>query len=172
MTVPATSYEALVSAAAVNMLAASTTVQTLAGVGTAAAARAFIVEDDGGQITQGKSCDGAPLNPVVSYFVVRAGPLRRVDRALNTYGAGGDVGILGVLTRIGNESDSDALRRARNLQGNIRAELEALFGTTVNGTAAFVAGLFDAPPPEICDTTGPLRGRIYLFLDLVWRDIP
>jgi hypothetical protein len=172
MPIAATSYEAQVSAAMLNMLAASATFQTLTGAASAAAARAFLIEDDGGQITQGKACDGTALNAGVTYFVVRTGPLRRVDRAFNTYGAEGEVGILGVLARIGNESDTDALRRARNAQGGIRADLEAMFGTIVNGAAALVAGRFDGPPPEITDTTGPLRGRIYLFLDLAWRDIP
>ena len=172
MTVAATSYEAQVSAAVLNMLAASTTFLAVTGAASAAAARSYLIEDDGGQITQGKACDGAALNTALPYFVVRTGPLRRVDRAFNTYGAEGEVGILGVLTRIGSESDTDALRRARNAQGSIRAEFEAMFGTTVNGAAALVAGRFDAPPPEITDTTGPLRGRIYLFLDLAWRDLP
>ena len=174
MTVPATSYEAQVSAALIAMLAASATFQAACGVSTVAAARQRLVEDDAGRKrSPGPThVDGGPLDLTRLWAAVRVGMSKTTLRAWQTYGRSGDAQILIVQPRVPAETATDADRRARNLAGVIRDEFNALWGQVVSGTPTPAAGDVEVAAPVIADETDILAGSILIHLDISWRDIP
>ena len=172
MPVTPTSYEAQVSTALVNMLAATAAFQLATGAADATAARAFIVEDDAGLAREGKCVDGSALDLTKCWAAVRVTECRTVDRAADTYGHEGDAQILLVVPPLANETKTEYLRRGRNLGGGVRDQLTAQFGQTVNGAPTPLGATITTPPPVISDETGPLQGQLLIPLDISYRDIP
>jgi hypothetical protein len=174
MTVPATSYEAQISAGLIAMLAANVAFQAACAVATATDARACIVEDDAGRrrAPGPTNVDGTTLNLNRTWAAVRVGSSKTSLRAWQTYGRNGDAQILIVQPRAIGETTSEADRRARNLAGGIRDEFNTLWGQIVNGTPTPAAGDIEVAAPVIADETDILSGSILIHLDISWRDIP
>lgn len=172
MPVSATSYDAQVSAALVNLVAASATFQGACGVATAALARSFIVEDDGELARAAKCVDGTALDISKVWIAIRGGTVRPVFRALATYGHEGDATGLLVVPKLANETNAEWLRRARNYAGGIRDDISALWGQTVNGAPTMPYGLIEPDAPLIADPTSALAGCAFVHLAISHRDIP
>lgn len=173
MPVTPTSYEAQVSAALVNMVAASATFQAAAGAANATAARAFIVEDDAGLTRNPKTADGTALNLATMWAAVRVKDTKSTLRAWNTYGTEGNAQILIVLPRASSaETDRDFHCRGRNLGGGLRADLNAQWGQVVNSLGTPAAADVDDSETMIADETGPCAGSLFIHLNIAWRDIP
>lgn len=167
MPVTADSYEARHSEALASvMLPGSATFRTLVSAADTAAALAFIVEDDSGR--ELKAIDGSALDLTKAFGVVRFGEMNTEVRALYTYGYSGTAEILLCIPVVTTDTPAEQFRRARNIQGLVRAELQALFGTA----GALVAGTFTSERIELADETSANRLRLIAPLSLSWRDIP
>ena len=165
--VTASGYAAEVSAAAVAMLAGCAAFQTATSTATAAAAKAFIAEDDAGTETP-TNCLGTTLVVTGVWAAVRASDVRHVQRAWQTWGHEGEVTLhLHVPTTAGDDAGS-IIRRARNLQGTICTQLEALFGTAGH----LVAGWPEAGAITLDDETTALRGVCTCPIIIHWSDLP
>lgn len=172
MPVAPISYEAQVSAALVAMIAASASWQAACGVATATLARACIIEDDAGLRRASLNVDGTALDTARIWAAVRVGTAKTTLRAWQTYGRSGEAQILIVAPKIPGDTPADAERRARNLAGAIRDDINAQWGQVVGGTPTPAAGDCDVAAPVLADDTGPLAGSILIHLDISWRDIP
>lgn len=166
MHVTADSYDARVSAAAVTMLAASATFRTLVAAADAAAAQAFIIEDDSGR--ELRAVNNAAIDLTKAFAVVRLGPVQSELRAVNTWGRSGDGEILLFIPVVTADTPAEQFRRARNAQGLIRADIEAQFGTA----GALTAGTFTTERIELGDETTANRLRLIAPLTFSWRDCP
>jgi hypothetical protein len=164
--ITATSYESQVSAALVSMLA--TAASFTAGGGS----RALIAEDDGGHIRDPKNADGNSLVMSGIWAVVRVNKCRSFLRALNTYGHDGDAQILIVIPRNVSESVTDGMRRARNIGGGIRDDMNAMWGTVISSVPTPASGEINVTECVLADDTGPLAGKFFIHLEIAWSDIP
>lgn len=165
--VDASSYESKVSAALVQMLADSMTFQALVGADDATSAKAFIVEDDAGDLSL--AVDGTEINTAGSFSVIRTGEARRTDRAFMTWGREGEAEItLGIRFETNDTPDS-AFRRARNCAGLIAADLQALVGASASRLAYATFQLGDV---LLADEVGSLANSFVVSIAVAWRDIP
>jgi hypothetical protein len=173
MTVTSDSYEAKVSEAAVLLLATCATFQTLTATVTPTAAKAFIVEDwsgtqDDGSGTAFKACDGSTINDAGLWAYVRTLGTTTEQRAMNTWGQSGAVLFLISVPIQSADTPSEVVRRARNAQGSIKAEMRAQIG----GATTFAWADFETPEVVIGDDTGSGRGSVTITVEMTWRDIP
>ena len=166
MTVTATSYEAQVSAALVAMLAASSTFTTAGG------SRSLIAEDDGGLARAPKNCDGGTLVITGLWAVVRVTECVTALRALGTYGHEGKAQVLIVLPRNASESHTDWIRRARNMGGGVRDDMNAMWGTVVATVPTPASAEITTSEPMVADDTSALAGSCFVHLEISWKDIP
>lgn len=166
MPVTSTSYEAQVSAALVAMLAGSATFRALVGAADSTAARAFIVEDFGGE--ELRAVDGSTINTAGSWATVRLLKTRRVERALYTFGHEGDALVAIHCAAVANDTPAEAMRRARNAQGTIAADMTALLGTV----GALLFALFDPDEVILTSATGAEAGVHFCPIAASWRDVP
>jgi hypothetical protein len=178
MTVTPSSYEAYSVKYAIDMLAASSTFQTLVGatVGNAAAkiaaAKAFIVESYGGNTNEAGgsakayATDGAALTLSAPYAHVNSVRMDANYIGVGTYEYSGDIEIILVIARtVSGEKAPEIFRRARNVGGGIRSDLEALFGT-----AGYLArGEVEFEGPMIRDDTGAESGDVLVHLTIKWE---
>jgi hypothetical protein len=167
MTVTADSYEAKVSEATVAMVAGSSTFRTLVAAADAAEAKGFIVEDVAGRAN--KASNGGALNIAGHYAIVAAGPLESELRAVNTYGRSGTVEVLLHFLVTAAEDPDDQFRAARNAQGLLKADMEALFGTA---NTYLTAGTIQSGQIELAEGTGANRLHLLCPLNISWRDVP
>lgn len=167
MAISALSYDAKVSEAAVAMVAASATFQARVAAANATAARAFIVEDYGGD--EALAVDGTAINQSGTYAIVCAGPISTELRAVNTYGRKGTVSVLLIMAVLIAEDPAARYRDARNFQGLVRADLEALFGTA---NTYLTAGEIQTEQIEL--TQPDRKNRLHIIAPLIieWRDLP
>ena len=154
--------------AAITMLAASATLQALLGVGTAAAAKARIVEWDGGD-PPGKvtATDGSVFTLAPPYAQITT----RVFTEDNAVAFGwtkrtGELEIAIIVPLTTADTPPERIRRCTNAVGGIAADITAQFGTA-NCLAAGEAVPAIAPLPE---ETGPLRGATVGTIALTWRN--
>lgn len=166
MTVSATSYESQVSAALVSMLAAC------AAFTGAGGSRANIAEDDGGLARAPKNADGGTLVLSSVWAVVRVMKCVSRLRAFDSYSHEGDAQILVVIPRNINEVHTDWMRRARNIAGGCRDQMNALWGTTISAVPTPAAGEITVTDPIVADDTSALSGSCFIHLEIAWRDIP
>ena len=167
MAVSASSYEAKVSEAVVAMIAASAAFQTETGAANATEALAFIVEDSGGR--DAKAVDGTAIDQAVACALISMGPMQSELRAVNTYGRSGDVAVLLSVPVDPTEDPDDQFRAARNLQGTVRAEIEALFGTS---SSYLTAGTIESQQVEVTQPDTKNRQHLVCPLLISWRDVP
>jgi hypothetical protein len=165
--VTASGYAAEVSAAAVTMLATCAAFQTATSTSTVAGAKAFIAEDDAGTETP-TNCLGTTLVATGVWAAVRVEAVRHVLRAWRTYGHEGEVILhLHVPTTAGDDAGS-IIRRARNLQGTIVTQLEALFGAA----GSLVDGWPEGGAITLDDESGAMRGFCTCPITIHWSDLP
>ncbi len=168
MSVSSDSYEAKVSAALVQMLADCATFWALVDVApSSASALSYIVEDDGGE--QHLAVDGNAINIAGSWGVVRLGDTRRVDRAFQTWGYEGDFSVFLLIRAEDNDTPSEAMRRARNIAGQIAAEMQALVGASAS---RLPYATFDLGDVALTEETGALHDGYMAHIAGTWRDIP
>ena len=165
MTVTPTSPEALWSDAIVQLVADSTTFQTLTDTDDDTEAKAFILEDDGGE--DAIAVDGTTEldTDAACWAVVRLGAMRRVERAIATFGWEGDATVAITVRTEEDDTPADCFRRARNVAG----EMMALVGTSATRPQYLVADVGEvfrtAPDSD-------LKGAMLVVLSITFRDIP
>lgn len=167
MTITSDSYEAKVSEALVQMLADCVAFQQLVEQPDENAAKSFIVEDSAGE--QSLAVNGTTLDPENSWAVVRLTDSRIVDRAFHTWGHEGDAEIFMCIRSLGNETETEAIRRARNFAGLITAELRTLVGASA---ARLAYATFMPSSPLLAEETGALRQSYLVTIAVAWRDLP
>lgn len=173
MPVTSDSYEAKVSEAAVNLLAGCATWQTLTSTANATAAKAYIVEDwsgneDAGNSTTLKAVDGSTINDAGIWAYVRVLGTQTEQRAFNTWGRSGSVLFFISLPIQSGDTPPEVVRRARNAQGSLRANME----TAIGGGSTFCWADFTTPELSIADDTASSRGSVLINIEMAWRDLP
>ncbi len=173
MTVTASGRESLISQALYLMLANCAEVQTLTSTVTAAAALAFIVEDYGGEKGDGgfKAVDGTTLDPDHTFFTVRLLEVTSEKRARDTYGWSAQAEIIINLLVTAADAPAEKLRRVRNSQGAIRAQLEAQIGST-SPITAILTGIFSSEPVYLADVTTANRLHLIAPISAAIGDLP
>lgn len=173
MTVSASGRESLISQALYLMLANCAEVQTLTGAANRTAALSFIIEDYGGeQDNEGfKAVDGATLNPDLSFFTVRLLNVQVDKRARDTYGWTAEAEIVLNMVVTAADAPAEKLRRVRNSQGAIRAQLEAQIGSTTPITC-ILSGLFNSDPVYLADVTTANRLHLIAPISVSIGDLP
>lgn len=171
MPVTATSRESKISEALVNMLANCADAQSITGTASLAACKAFIVEDYGGERGTFKAVDGSTLNPDLTFLIVRLGKITTEKRARDTYGWMAEAFITVNLLSASGDTPAEKLRRVRNAQGNICAQLTAQLGSTSPFTA-LTAGNFDPDACTLADDISPNRQHLVAPIDCTLYDLP
>lgn len=174
---PYTSYEAAVVNAAVTQLAACASFRSATGAGSAAAARGWIIELDGGPMRDGSALavasDGADLDlstaPAWAHVAPEPAPLEGEPVAWLTWQRSGQLDIDLWLRREGDLSAPEQLRRALNDLGAIRADFESQFG---QAATHFLAGHVVSRLNGRGAETGWLRDLISCTLTIHWKDTP
>lgn len=137
MTVTADSYEAKALEFAVAMLAASATFRTLVSATTSDGAKAFIVETHsgspgsvGGRLGKGKAVSGADLDLNAAPFaIVGMDGVETNSPAVAYADYEFTISIRLVLQRfLPDELPAESMRRAWNVAGAVRAEMQAQVG--------------------------------------------
>ncbi len=173
MTVTATGRESLISQALYQMLASCAEVQTLVGAVSWTAALSFIVEDYGGEHHNGgfKAVNGATLDPDSIWFTTRLLEVAAQKRARDTYGWTAQAEIVMNLPVETADTPVEKLRRARNSQGTIRAQLEAQIGSTAPITCILSAE-FKTEPVYLADDTSANRLHLIAPISASIGDLP
>jgi hypothetical protein len=153
MTVTYDSYEAKVIDHAAAMLAASSTFQTLVGVGTAAAARAYIVETEKG---------AAQTKP---YAMVHSEQFSEEKIAHGVFSRRGEVIAIIHTANTGGDTAPEVYRRLRNVAGAIKSEMDALQG----GSGYLAYCTIDVDGPVRKDETGADAGTAQILLTIKWQ---
>ncbi len=135
MPVTPDSYEAAAVAFGIAMLANSATFQALLGVGTAALAKAKIIESWGGTagLTGGKgratATDNTQFALAPPYAIVHQATMDPELIGIAVYEYTGTIAIeLHLPRRTGSDTPPETFRRGRNTMGLIAAEIRAQFG--------------------------------------------
>jgi hypothetical protein len=171
MVTSATSYEAIAANNVANMVASSTTFQTLVGVGTSAAALAFITDTwggtpgrDGGQNLSGNMA-GTTFQTVAPFAVVRPDPMESSLHGVGWWDRTGQMEIqIFQLRLLPSEVPASTLQRCRNVHGGIRSDMESLFGSAGCMATGEITGEF----PIFLDDTGVDLSAIMSVLKLRW----
>ena len=126
MAVTATSYAAQVLAAAINLLADSTTWRGLVGAANAAAAKAKIIENDGGDLGDGMmvNCLGNRVALAPPLAVAFTAPARRRRIDTDQWSRSGTVSIDLGLPMTASDSPPEMHRRMINAVDGILDDLE------------------------------------------------
>ncbi|MBA3685240.1 MAG: hypothetical protein H0W72_08370 [Planctomycetes bacterium] len=174
MTVDYTSDEARTIELWIAMLAGSATWKALVGAGTAATAKARILESDGGSNPE---LDGVATNvlgeqieitasPFLAFALVHADEFPAEERALNCERRTGEIRTRVYCPIVSDDTAPERFRRTRNSAGLIRSECRALFGTT----GCLMRGSITLAGPWLPDDTGWLADSALVF-DLIttWR---
>lgn len=171
MPVTPSSYEALTVAAAITMLASSTTFQTLVGAVSVATAKAKIIESWGGNPgrTGGKgkatATDGTQFVMAPPYALVHQSEMSSSIGGISSYDYSGNVAIEIHLARVsGNEAPPDTFVRGRNTMGAIRSEMQALFGAT----NCLATGSVDSAGPTLPEDSGADGAELIADLSIEW----
>ncbi len=154
-------------------MAASTTWQAACGAIDATAAKAFIVEDWSGtddDTPDGipKAVDGSTLVTTGAWAVVRCRELQTERRAAGTYGHRGTAMVSVQLPIQATDNGPETFRRARNITGLIRAEIQTLIG----GPTTLQWCDIRAEEITLTDETRGHRGFILCPSILDWSDLP
>lgn len=173
MAVTSDSYEAKVSEAAVALLAACATFQSITGVASTALAKGMILEDwagcdDAAAGLNFKASNNAALSIAATFAAVRVTEVLTEQRAQGTWGRRGTVLVAIFLKGTTSDTPPEAFRRARNAQGAIRSEMEAQIG----GAATFAWADIRGEQIVQDDDTGAMRGFYQIPLTIEWKDIP
>lgn len=173
MAVSASSYEAKASSAAVDLLAGSSTFQALVGAINATAAKAFIVEDYSGSADAGSgdtflAVDGTAVDYTATWAYVRLLGTETEQRAFQTRGRSGSVLFFLNLPVDATDTPAEQFRRARNAQGDIRADME----TAIGGASTFLWADFATPEVIKCDPSDDLPESFEIQIEMSWRDLP
>lgn len=163
--------ETKMAEALVNCLAACAAWRTQVGAADATAAKAFIVEQFGGRRGDGfVAVDGTTLDTAGSWAMVKVGAFRSERRAHDSYGWSCDAEIILNVPVVTADTAPEQLRRARNLQGAVRGQMQAQWGSTSPHTAP-VAGEIEPQPVIISDDTGKNRLHLVAVLSLTLFDL-
>lgn len=179
MSVPYTSYEAQVIQAIITMVATSATFQTLTSTVTPAAAKAYIIELDGGdedEVTGGTgrstACDNSTLNRLTAacwaHVCERPPELNPESHAWLTWSRSGEITVRIWSRRTTSDTPPERRRRMMNIIGSIRADLEALFTAAGCLPAGQITSRLEALP----DDTGYARDLDSGLLTIHWRSLP
>lgn len=133
------SYEAKVAETTVALVAQSATFQTLVGAINATAARAFIVENEGGLQSEnadpdGKdqaiAVDGTAIDTKTAHAFVDAGEVNQEPGVVFSYRPHNGLAIVRiVIPATANDEPSWRRRRVLNTLGGIKADMVAVQGT-------------------------------------------
>lgn len=131
-----TSYEAKAVANGIAMLSRSATFQTLVGLATPTLALGRIIESWGGNPArtssraQATATNGENFTLAAPFAIVHQSEMTTELAGVASYDYTGTISIrLHLARQSGSEAAPDTFVRGRNVLGNIRAELEALFGS-------------------------------------------
>lgn len=171
MPVAATSREAKISEALVNMVGTCAIAQSLTGAANLTACKAFIVEDYAGDRGTFKAVDGTTLNPLLTFFVVRLGEVTAEKRARDTYGWTATATIMINQAVTPGDTPAEQFRRIRNAQGDLAAQLTAQFGS-VSPFVAHVAGEINPREIILADDVTPNRLHLVATIDCTLFDLP
>lgn len=178
MAVTHDSYEAAVLGYAIAMLAGSATFRTLVGAATDAAAKAFIIEVDGGEeleagVGKAIACDGSTLTFANSdgkitkaYAQVASLVFPAEQVAVGWERREGEVAIAIVMPATSGDKPHERTVRALNVLGAIRSELRSQLGAA----GKLAAGSVDCALRPIPESTGALRGCQQGILTIRWRN--
>jgi hypothetical protein len=170
MPVTATSREAKISEALVNMTASCAAVLAEFSL-TYPGTKARIVEDYAGERGTFKAVDGSTLNPDATFIIVRLGPVISSKRARDTYGWEGTAKILFNQLATGSDTPAEKFRRTRNVMGDIRAQLEAQLGSQ-SPFQALAAAEFSAGEIYLSDEIAANRLHLVADIDCKLFDLP
>lgn len=166
-----TSYEALVVANAITMLATSATFQALVGVATAALARGRIIESWGGNPgrtggrTQATASNGEAFTLAAPFAIVHQAEMTPELAGVASFDYSGTVTIrLHLVRQSAGETAPDTFVRGRNVMGAIRAEVEALFGSS----GCLASGTVRSEGPFLPDETGAEGDDLTAELFIDW----
>lgn len=172
MTVTYDSYEAAVVGYAIDMLCGAATFRTLVGAANPTAAKARVIEFDGGDPyivgqAQAKAADGSTFTVAPPYAQVASTDFSSDDTtAMGWVRRNGAVEIALTFAPVAGDTPAERVRRSLNLLGQIRAEIEAQFGTAGKLALGYVSTQL-LPLP---DDTGALRGTTAGKLTITWRN--
>ena len=177
MTVPYTSYEAIVIQCVITMLSKSTTFWAVTGAANQAAALNFIIEGDGGDDVECNGSDhsiatnNATINRATAsaWAHVADRPTDHPSEPLtfSTWRRQGVIAVRLWLRRVGTDTPPERLRRVLNAVGSIRADLEAQFGAA----GCLPAGGIDSRVDSLPDESSATRGLACATLTIHWKDI-
>ena len=172
MTVTYDSYEAAVVGYSIDMLCGSATWRTIVAAATPALAKARVIEFDGGDPyevgqNQAKAADGSTFTVAPPYAQVATTAFDADDTtALGWVKRSGQVEIAITFAPVAGDTPAERVRRTLNLLGQIRAEIEAQFGTAGKLALGYVTTQLMPLP----DDTGALRGTTAGKLTIHWRN--
>ncbi len=164
-------YESAVVGVAIDMLAASGSWRAAVGATTSTAAKARIVEGDGG--AAGDVPRGSMINCLgdlvaiagVRAMVTSSGIESDDSQAIGHVAHRGSVEILIVVPPTPGDAPPERMRRARNLCGLIRDEMQAAVG----GPGAFAHAHIDLSAAEIIDDAPAVRDVVATTITIHWR---
>lgn len=171
MTVSYTSYEAKVIEAAITMLADSTTFRTMVGAASPTEAKSKIIETDGGDPSesgQGKAtaCDGTTFTVKgSSYAQVACMSFPTDSPVLGWTKRDGEVMIGLIMLETAGDKPPERMRRAANVFGAIRDEIEAQAGGV--GVLNAIPSLVIRPLPDL---TSGKRATLQATITIPWSN--
>lgn len=172
MSVAYTSYEAAVVGYAIAMLVGSATFRQLVGADTPTQAKAFVIEFDGGDprevgAAKAIASDGSTMEIRPPYAQVASTEFDADDtQAYGWVKRSGEVQIAITMPAVAGDTPAERIRRALNIIGGIRADIEGQFGQA--GTLAL--GSVASRLMPLPDETGALRGTTAGQLTIHWRN--
>lgn len=166
------SYEQQTLLNIITQLSSSATFQTLVGVGAAADAQAFIVDKWGGtpdrnsdQQDSAVAITGTQFPTVPPFAIVNTDPMDSEIAGVGVFGRKGTTEIALYQQRtLTGETPPQTLARWRNTHGNIRSDMEQLFGTT----GCMANGAISGEPPVFLSDIGVDQQAIFSVLKLSW----
>lgn len=172
MTVSYTSYKASATLAAITMLSASSTFQTLVGAANATAAKAKIIEEWGGTPKlaggQGKAiaCDNSAFTATPPYAILRVPEIQTELIGVGFYRFRGEVELVLLQARkLTSETPPESMRRSTNIADAIRDEILAQFGSS----GAFAEGTCSIIGPGLPDDAGADADALLAHLTITFE---
>lgn len=166
------SYEQQTLLNAVTHLSSSTTFQTLVGAGSAVAAQAFIIDSWGGmpasnadEQDQSINVTGTNLPTVPPFAILKTDPMESELVGVGVFNRKGVIIIaLYQVRTMSGETPPQSLARWRTAHGNVRSDLEQLFGSD----GCMASGQIDGDGPVFLSDIGVDQQAIYSELKLSW----
>lgn len=166
------SYEQQTCLNIITQLSSSATFQALVGAANATAAQAFIIDSWGGPPASNADkqdtavvVTGSSIPTVPPFAIIKPDPMDSELVGIGVFNRKGVTEIAIYQQRtIGSETPPASMARWRTAHGNIRSDLEQLFGTT----GCMASGQIDGDAPVFLSDVGVDQQTIYSVLKLSW----